>query len=337
MHFCKGEGNLKVEEDDSVAQQEIVELAKRCLFLPLDQYAQNRNRLVDFTSRCVARELESGASAISARTSDGELLLLVTYSKLDWDSLHFQIPMWNIGHVLGDQQDRNLAEAKRKAVAKILGRVEERSHISARIDVRDIGTVHALEANGFRLMDTIITFAFNFRICQIPQLEDRCSLRLATSDDEEALLRIAATSFSNARVSGDRFHADPDLPTDKSDTLYVEWVRNSLEGKSADAVIVAEMGGKPVGFVTLQHSRAKKEELGMDVEVLVLSAVEPRCRGQNVYTSMIRKALQYFSSTADIVEGGTQVTNLPVQKALTRLGFTRSHGMYSLALSKRVV
>ncbi len=323
---------MKLQEDDSVSREEIDSLVKGYAFLPFSDYGLDKSRLERFTCTNIVHELECGARAITARATMGELLLLLTFSKLDWDSSHFGIPLWAIQYILGRKEAGHLAEMKRRAVAatlRILG--EERAiHVSAKVDFRDIPTVHALEMEGFRLMDTTVTYAFDFRKKQIPEVKDQCSLRLATSDDQEVLLRIAATSFSGTRISDDRFHADPDLPRERSDALYVEWIRNSTSGRNADGIIVAEIDGEPVGFTTMQKVRARRDDVGVNVGALILSAVQPQVRKRNVYTSMIRKGLEYLASEADIVELGTQISNLPVQKAWTTLGFRLASGTYAL-------
>jgi RimJ/RimL family protein N-acetyltransferase len=241
------------------------------------------------------------------------------------------MPMAAVWDVIMSENIPKLRETTKRAITLALSELERKgiTHISAKADVYDITTVHAFEMASFRLMDTTAIYAFDFRKSQIPEFEDRCTLRLAKLEDEDALMRIAAISFSQTRVSEDRFHADPDIPKEKSDALYIEWIRNSIRGKMADAIIVAELKGKPVGFTTIENLRATADEVGINIGALVLSAVLPEARGRGVYTSMIRKGLEHLRPKVDIVELGTQITNFPVQKAWSRLGFKLASGTYA--------
>ncbi len=256
---------------------------------------------------------------------------LVIYSPAAWDSTHFKIPMATIDAVITSKNIPCEESIKKEAICQALKELKRRgfSHIAAKVDIYDYGTVHALEMNGFRLMDTTVTYGFDFRKSKIPLLKSQVVLRLANPGDEKRLIKIAADSFSAQRVAIDRFHADPALPKEKSDSLYVAWIRNSFKGEAADAIIVAELDGVPVGFTTIQHVRADSNILGLKIGAFVLSAVDPKARGRGIYTSIILEGLQYLKSKVEIIELGTQITNLPVQRALSSIGFKLSSATYA--------
>lgn len=323
---------MKLMVDSSISQEEVRKLFKDYRFLPFGEYVLDKDKLENFTANKVIHRLkQKKAEAVTVRGDEGELLGLVTYSKLEWDSTHFGTPMAAVWDVIVSENVPKLRETKKRTITLALSELKKKriTHISTKADIYDITTVHALEMASFRLMDTTVIYAFDFRKSPIPEFEDRCTLRLAKLEDEDALIRVAAISFSESRISEDRFHADPDLPEEKSDALYVEWIRNSIRGKIADAIIVAELKGKPVGFTTVENFRARADEVGVNIGALILSAVLPEARGRGVYTSMIRKGLEYFRPKVDIVELGTQITNFAVQKAWSKLGFRLASGTYA--------
>jgi len=323
---------MKFKANNSISQEEIRNLLRDYKFLPFREYGLDKEKLENFTAnQIICRVKQKKAETVTVREDDGELLGLVTYSRLEWDSTHFGMPMAAILDIIMSEKVPNLRESKKRAITLALSELKEKGikHVSTKVDIYDITTVHALEMSGFRLMDTTVIYAFDFRRSQISEFEDQCTLRLAKSKDEDALLRIAATSFSRTRISDDRFHADPDLPEEKSDALYVEWIRNSIRGKIADAIVVAELDGKPVGFTTIENFRARADEVGANIGALILSAVLPEARGRGVYTSMIRKGLEYLRPKVDIAELGTQITNFAVQKAWSTLGFKLAYGTYA--------
>ena len=324
---------MKFRVDSSISQEEIRRLLRDYRFLPFRGYGLDKDKLENFTANAVIQRLKQRkAEVVTVKGDEGELLGLVTCSKLEWDSTHFGVHMAAILDVIMSEKVPNLRETKKRAITLALSELKKEgiTHISAKADICDITTVHALEMASFRLMDTTVIYAFDFRKSQIPEFEDQCMLRLVKPEDENALIRIAAISFSKTRISEDRFHADPDLPQEKSDALYVEWVRNSIRGNMADAIIVAELEGKPVGFTTIENFRARADEVGVNIGALILSAVLPEARGRGVYTSMIRKGLDYLRPKVDIAELGTQITNFAVQKAWSTLGFKLASGTYAL-------
>jgi GNAT superfamily N-acetyltransferase len=302
-------------------------------FVLFREYGLDKEKLENFVADVIIHRLkEDKAKAITAREKGGELLGLLTFSRSEWDSKHFGKPMAAFNDLIMSENVPNPRQAKKRLIMLALSNVRKEKivHVSAKADIYDITTVHALEMANFRLMDTTVIYGFDFRKSQIPEFEDQCILRLAEPGDEEALVRVAEISFSKTRISEDRFHADPNLPQRKSDTLYVEWIRNSIREKLADAIVVAELNGAPVGFTTIENFRATALDVGVDIGALILSAVLPEARGKGVYTSMIKKGLEYLEHRVKIAELGTQISNFPVQKAWSTLGFKLASGTYAL-------
>lgn len=140
--------------------------------------------------------------------------------------------------------------------------------LTARVEASELPRVHALEAAGFRLMDTLVVYqrstqswrdhdkggaeiSTRSRDASITKyagnMQDaghagaaRTShlfVRRASAADLEAVSRIARAAF---RDYIGHFHADPKLDKKAADAVYVEWAENNVRGYSeASPVLVA--------------------------------------------------------------------------------------------------
>jgi dTDP-4-amino-4,6-dideoxy-D-galactose acyltransferase len=100
------------------------------------------------------------------------------------------------------------------------------------------GVATDAEDAGYRLVDVRV------ELSRSPAAVAEATLREAVPDD---LATLRALARGNHRVT--RFYADPRFPDDRCDDLYETWIERSVEGW-ADVVLVAEAGGKPVGYVS---------------------------------------------------------------------------------------
>jgi ribosomal protein S18 acetylase RimI-like enzyme len=174
----------------------------------------------------------------------------------------------------------------------------------------------ALQACGFDPVDAILTFTRSLH--NFSPVEADPQIRLAGTDDADAVGEIARTAFSI-----DRFHSDPLIDNARADELHYQWAKNSVLGTVADAVIVAtDDQNSPIGFVTCKLNHGTFEALGKFVGTIVLVATSDSARGQGFGQRMTEQALNWFlQSGVDIVEVGTQATNGPAAKLYERSGF----------------
>jgi ribosomal protein S18 acetylase RimI-like enzyme len=92
-------------------------------------------------------------------------------------------------------------------------------------------------------------------------------------------LAVQAGEFS-------RFARDPQFPRDRFIALYLEWMRKSLTGEMADAVLVALADDIPAGMVTL----SAQEGVG-DIGLI---AVDTAFRGQHLGISLMTAARNWY-------------------------------------------
>jgi dTDP-4-amino-4,6-dideoxy-D-galactose acyltransferase len=122
--------------------------------------------------------------------------------------------------------------------------------------------------------------------------------------------------FSLAVEAGkhSRFQVDPEFPPALFQALYEEWMRKSLSGEKADAVLTVDEGGVPIGMITVQDQDGTGN--------IGLVAVNPAYQGRGLGTSLVQAALMWFSEQGCArVEVVTQERNRAACQLYERNGF----------------
>jgi dTDP-4-amino-4,6-dideoxy-D-galactose acyltransferase len=216
---------------------------------------------------------------------------------LDWDSEFWGAPIGRVeGGVLDQKRLRAVDEwAAANGVACL--------YFLA--DSSDASSSHVAEEGGFRLMDLRVEL-------QRPTAGDETTgeLRQATPADVDALRAIARASHGVTR-----FYADPHFPDDRCDDLYDTWITRSLEGW-ADGVLVAEVDGRPVGYVSCHL------DPGGRAGSIGLIAVDEAARGGGVGGTLSRGAVAWCRARgAQEMSVVTQGRNAAALRTFQRAGF----------------
>ena len=215
---------------------------------------------------------------------------------LDWDTEFWGVP---IGRVEGDALDPGR-----------LGAVDEWADENAIACLyflagsADAPTAHSAEAGGFRLMDLRVELGR-------PAAGDDllADLRDARPGDADALRAIARASHGVTR-----FYADPNFPDERCDDLYDTWISQSLEGW-ADGVLVAEVDGRPAGYVSCHLDETGAGSIG-------LIAVDAHVRGAGLGVALSRGAVAWCRDRgAERMSVATQARNAAALKTFQRAGF----------------
>ncbi len=100
------------------------------------------------------------------------------------------------------------------------------------------------------------------------------------------------------------------------DDVYASWAyRSCISREVADEVLVAELQGKAVGFITLKMRSQQEGEAP-------LYGVDPSMQGQGIGRDLMIEAMHWFASRGvKTMIMSTQITNLSSQKVWLRLGF----------------
>jgi hypothetical protein len=209
---------------------------------------------------------------------------------------------------LGLVEDRWLAEQIDKAVFRLSGEPPEplpAGFIYAKVPADDRQLFGRLQSMGFQLVDTAMTFESSIPFAGTHP--SGTQFRMATPEDAASVLDIARTSFAY-----DRFHADPQIPKTVADRVKKAWVANYFSGKRGDWLVVADVAGKPEGFLLLLNSEGKL--------VIDLIAVSAERRGQHLARGMIAFAAQSLPQFTTM-RVGTQVANIPSIRHNEAMGF----------------
>lgn len=192
----------------------------------------------------------------------------------------------------------------------------------ARVNTNHLDTIQDMESDGYRLMDTLVYYAFKYAKLDIPTDSNQHPIRPIQADDLDEVKAIAAESFKGYYG---HYHADPRLPDDKCDAVYVDWAAQSVSSREiADEVLVVVGDNRLNGFATLRKNSDTEAEG-------VLFGVAPHAQGQGIYrTMMIHGMIWSKKQAAERMMVSTQITNIAVQKVWSRLGFEMDHSYYTM-------
>lgn len=310
---------LRVRVDDAEIRATLVARSRFPTGWWLPGYTDEERRTL------LSKRLDEAASApdhfLFRLQESGSVAGYALFRRMPWDSEHFETPVFRLDSLeaWGGREARP-GQARRLAREVVdVVRAEGGRTIQAWVPMDAIAEIQALEDTGFRTMDVLTTWVFEHGRQKHPSLEDKCILRGAVESDVETLGALAREAY---RDTPDRFHADGRLSLASCDELYGKWIENSCSGAIADYVIVAEVDGRPAGYTTIRLDEPIENEETPRSGGMILSAVAPWAEGRGLYTSMIREGLRWLEEKGvRATHLGTQVNNIPVQRAWARLGF----------------
>jgi dTDP-4-amino-4,6-dideoxy-D-galactose acyltransferase len=191
----------------------------------------------------------------------------------------------------------------------------------------DPPTTHTAEDQGFHLVDVRMTFERQAKRGAIPKIESTPEPRgvgasPSVQNDSAALIRaVQPTDVNTLRgiarsaYTQTRFYYDGGFPHEGCDALYETWITRSCEGY-ADTVLVAELAGDAVGYVTC-HCPAEGR-----AGTIGLVGVSAQAAGRGLGQKLVLAALAWFAEhAAGDVWVVTQGSNLAAQRLYQRCGF----------------
>jgi hypothetical protein len=199
-------------------------------------------------------------------------------------------------------------------------------HLAARVSTSDRTALMALQASGFRLVDTVVHL--EAALTESPPSEpapNGIALEWATAADEAALAALSASAFADPASCFNRDLNDGGFTDAQVRRVYATWARTSVGGPAADRTLVARTGERVVGFLSLKDPDADR------VARVPLNAVSTSERGRGVYGALVRAAFEAMRAKgATKLEVTTQLQQLAVQRTWLRLGARQSGSSYSL-------
>lgn len=178
-------------------------------------------------------------------------------------------------------------------------------------DCHHAQSVHLAEKHGFHFVDIRLTFEYLTDDSSLPERDQSgtVSVRPHIPEDVPFLKSIASESYVDSR-----YYFDEHFPRERCKAFYTEWIEKSCYGY-ADKVLVAELDGRPVGYITCQLC---SKHLG----AIELVGVDRDARGNSVGKALVHGALSWFASRGmEVVEVVTQGRNYAAQRLYERCGF----------------
>jgi hypothetical protein len=312
---------MNIKPYESCRLDKLKQFVAECNNLPFLEYGVSRDRIDDYVVGELSESVSSGGLVFVAEEAE-EIIGLIDFKKLEWDSAHFGIETARIDYLLASGDYLRSLYIKQKLISRLMMECHDLlvSHLSARVNKEDISSIHALESKSFRLMDVLVTYSFDFRSQKWLEPVTVYPVRPFRQSDLPKLLEISLECFGQTPVATDRFHADPAFSKERSDRLYVEWLTN-LSQDPTNVLLVAEDNGNLVGFNVCTDNKLMADKIGLRVGSMVLTAVKSSERNKFVGVSLLAASVSSFRDKVDILESGGQVSNYRIQRAWSRVGF----------------
>jgi ribosomal protein S18 acetylase RimI-like enzyme len=179
-------------------------------------------------------------------------------------------------------------------------------------DSADSQTLKCAGRDNYQLVDIRVTL--DCPPTRGPAASDSpCRVRTATERDIPGLRNIARMSYRDSR-----FYYDGNFAVSLCDSLYQVWIDKSCQGW-AEKVLVAEEGGKPLGYVSCHLTGSRTGKIG-------LLGISEKARGRGLGRKLVHEALGWFANQqVESVSVVTQGRNVQAQRLYQRCGFvTRS-------------
>lgn len=203
------------------------------------------------------------------------------------------------------------------ALRLLAGEADGFEIVQAHLDVRWISLAAGLEAAGFRLVDTRITFLTRVRRDQVaPQPPGSGTIRLAAADDLAVLLALTHEGLTDNPGFRSRYKDPAYFTNEEAARWFAAWVENDL-ADPAGLVAVWEVDGRAVGF--FGYAR-RGERAGLPYYRGTLLAVSPASRGHHGQTAMDAFLHARIPAEEFWVENVTQLTNVPTFRNYLSLG-----------------
>jgi GNAT superfamily N-acetyltransferase len=288
-------------------------------------------RLCDFwQGELDAASQAAGGFAFSAE-ADGRLAGFCTMGDLPWESAILGRKIASVRHLVAAPEERN-AEVLDALLDAALRRARAQGcdFILCKTYTDELGAVHALQRQGFLLVDTVLDFEVDLRrfppsAQKAPPLPPDALLRVAEESDRHGLVETARRAFAG---HFGRFHSDPRLGPEAGLKIYERWIESCLDGW-ADWVVLAEVGGRIAGYSAWKRPSAREASHGIGLGHYSIGAVHPDYSGRGLFSALTLKGSSLLEGLADRIEGPTHVNNYGVQRGYLKLGWRVENAHHS--------
>jgi len=190
-----------------------------------------------------------------------------------------------------------------------------------KVSTTNIALVRELQARGFYVVDTNVTFEREPGNLGAPAPAGNVTIRKATVRDTGDVLAIAASCFVYTR-----FHLDPQVSIETANAIKREWIANYANGKRGEELVLAELDGRVAGFLAILrgHAPAPGER------IIDLIGVAREFQGRGLGKAFVRHFVEASQGRCGLVRVGTQVANIPSIRLYEQAGFRLADSSYVL-------
>jgi hypothetical protein len=263
------------------------------------------------------------ADGVVVHLQSGEAEAVAVARALEWDSHFFGVRMGRVEYVCASDS-RLIGPALACAVERLSARGV--GHLSARVDVADIESIAIYEAQGFRLMDSLVTYTTRPGKEPPNPVREVGTIRPFQAADAGQLLAITLEAYKGFRG---RFHLDPHLPDERADAFYVEWARQCINGTMADNLLVSEgADGRLLGYLAFR----RREPVSSVGRVPVFGGGLGACRADapGAYAGLIRAGTLWAHDHDGVAECQTQNYNFSTIRIYEAVGAHYVRAEYTL-------
>ena len=255
---------------------------------------------------------EHPPAGVYAARRNGRLVGLVGLGMFPWGEACFGLRMaqWGDLIVIPSSAGDTVSAALISAAGEIC-RQHGIAHVSCKVDSEAVQSVHALEARGFRLMSTMVTYVFNRRRHRLRMVKPYAQVRRFEARDLAEIIAMARGQFIHSRFSRDRIFS-----RDQIDSFYRTWIEDICADPHENVMYVAQRGERLTGFFLFKKDKLLSALSGLAVYGNGLSGVTVQGRG--TYPSILVTAMQ--DERVELAEYETQIDNRQVLAVWQRLG-----------------
>jgi GNAT superfamily N-acetyltransferase len=314
---------------DSKIGEEIIKGLATSPYLPYREHpGADASKIAEYLiseSRRILVEQEGRAHALMA-DRDGEPEGMAVFEYLDWHSEVLEYPAGEI-YVLEafGNTTSPTSEINSDLLGDILAECQARGikHVTLWVDTRNREAVIAAINRRMMLISTLVIYSYyrEDRVGVLPKPEH--PIREVEKKDVEELEKFADKFVYS------RFGLDPNVPTDKAESLYAGIIKKACYAES-DALLVAELEGEVAGFMSYTIKRKLADYIGLRIGKIGIGATSPSYRKRGIFRSLLSEIIERLEAEVDVLEIAPHVMNIPAFRTCQRLGMmpTSSHYVF---------
>ena len=198
--------------------------------------------------------------------------------------------------------------------------------IHARVDMRNIALLHALERAGFRIVATNVMHICDTKSRSAHPAQPVTELEVTEcrTEEKKAVCDIAAHAYDK-----NRFAMDPRISSDQSSALYRRWTEGAFVHPHK-RIVVARRKGEVVGYLIGTIYAEENILLSKSIGAAELGAVRHDIYGNKVMMAMTKGLMDVLGGHIHFAEAYMAVLNRSIISIYTNAGFTFQAAQYDL-------